>query len=242
MAQPEERRLFLPPRPVIHVTGALEHELITAITALSGYRQLCYQAFLIHGPVGAGKTSLVRALADHPLTRRTFRDGVAWVESARNPNETVMRLCLGFELERAPGERWVECWRRWIGLEERRVLLIVDNVRDPRGLTSLVSGLGPQVTVFVTTRKRIAVLAELERWLPARAIRQVEVSGLSPEEAAALATTVMGRKLDIEESVHVQKIGNRVRWRPEAIRCEVIKARETGWPRETSGSREQSST
>jgi len=57
------------------------------------------------------KTTIARTLTDDGTIARAFRDGIAWVDGCRDPEEEVTRLCLGFRLEREPGERWVECWR-----------------------------------------------------------------------------------------------------------------------------------
>ncbi len=224
--RPAGRRLFLPPQPVVHVTREIELELVGIVTALCGYRQPCWRAVILEGAIGTGKTALARAIAENPRVLRAFRDGLAWVDGAREPEEEVMRLCLGFGLERGPGERWLETWRRWSGAEERRMLLIIDNVRSARRMAWFVAGLGPQVVALVTTRKRLAVLAEVERWLPARTIRQVEVGELTPNEASRLARVVLGRELDDEDEALVQEIGERVRWRAEAIRRAIVVVRE----------------
>lgn len=184
---------------------------------------------ILYGVAQAGKTAITRALADDEGVRRAFRDGIAWVDGSQDPQEEVQRLCLGFGLERELGERWVECWRRWVGADERRLLLVVDGADVAESLPAVIAGLGSQVVLLVTTREEFEARAEVERWVPAEAVRQVEVGGLSPEEGRQLVAAVMGRQLDAEEFEAVQLIGQRVDWHVERLRRIAIKARENGW-------------
>lgn len=214
---------------MIHVRREIERDLATSLTALSGYRQACWRAVILYGLVGIGKTTMARALADDDQVNRAFRAGIAWVEGSGDPEEEVMRLCLGFDLERQPGERWIECWQRWAGAGERRLLLIVDDTVSAESLPPIIAGLGPQVVVLITTQQGAEIRAEVERWLSAHAIMEVGIHGLTAAEGRALVEAVVARSLTDAEWDIVQEIGERVGWHPEALRLAAIEGREIGW-------------
>lgn len=214
---------------MIHVRRAVERDLVASLTTLRGYRQARWRSVILYGMAGIGKTTSARALADDDQVKRAFHDGVAWVDGSRDPEEEVMRLCLGFNLERAPGERWVECWRRWAGAGERRLLLIVDDAISSEGLSPLIAGLGPQVVVMITTQQGAEIRGEVERWLPAEAVMEIGVHGLTPAEGRALVEAVAAGPLTDAEWDLVQEVGELVGWHPEALRLAAIEGREVGW-------------
>lgn len=214
---------------MIHVRRAVERDLVTGLTTLSGYRQARWRSVILYGMAGIGKTTIARALADDDHAKRAFRDGVAWVDGSRDPEEEVMRLCLGFSLERAPGERWIECWRRWAGAVERRLLLIVDDAISSEGLSPLIAGLGPQVVALITTQQGAEIRGEVERWLPVDAVMEIGVHGLTPDEGRKLVEAIVAPPPTDPEWKLGQEIGERVGWHPEALRLAAIEGREIGW-------------
>jgi len=214
---------------VIHVPREIERDLAASLTALSGYRQARWRAVILYGMAGIGKTALARAVADDDQVTRAFRDGIAWVDGNRDPEDEVLRLCLGFGLERAPGERWLECWRRWAGAAERRLLLIVDDAVMAEGLPPLIAGLGPQVVALITTQQGAEIRAEVERWLPAGQILAQPVAGLTPAEGGELVEAVAGRPLTEREWAEAQAVGELLGWHAEALRLAAIRGREAGW-------------
>ncbi len=68
--------------------------MITGHKSLTDYRQARWRAVILYGMTGIGKTVIARALADNEQVMRAFRDGVAWIDGSRDPEEEVMRLCL----------------------------------------------------------------------------------------------------------------------------------------------------
>ena len=178
---------------------------------------------------GIGKTAIARSLADNEHIRDAFRDGIAWVDGSHDPEEEVTRLCQALNLERVPGERWLECWRRWASAAERRLLLIVDDAISAAGLPPLIAGLGPQAVALITTQQGAEIRAEAERWLPADAILEVGIHGLAPAEGRELVERVTGQPLSASEWDLVREIGERVGWHPETLRLGAIEGREIGW-------------
>ena len=109
------------------------------------------------------------------------------------------------------------------------MLLIIDDAISAEGLPPLIAGLGPQVVVLITTQQGAEIRAEVERWLPADAVMEVGIHGLTPTEGRELVEAVVGRPLTDAEWELVQEIGERVGWHPEALRLAAIEGREIGW-------------
>jgi len=214
---------------VIHLQRQIERDLAASLTALPGYRQARWRAVILYGMAGIGKTAMARTLTDDDQVKKAFRDGIAWVDGSRDPEEEVMRLCLGFSLERKLGERWIECWRRWTSAAERRLLLIVDDMLSAESLPPLIAGLGPQVVALITAQQGAEIRGEVERWLPAEAITEVGIHGLRPDEGRALVEAVIEHSLVDVEWDMVQEIGELIGWHPEALRLAGIESREIGW-------------
>jgi len=123
----------------------------------------------------------------------------------------------------------VECWRRWAGADERRLLLVVDGVVAAESLSTIIAGLGSQVVLLVTTREGFEVRAEIERWVPMESVKQVEVGGLSPEEGRQLVAAVMGRELRDEELELAEQVGQRLGWHVDGLRRTSVRIRMVGW-------------
>lgn len=208
---------------------AAEQDLVAALTTFDGYRLARWRAVILHGMAGIGKTTIAQTLTDDGTIARAFRDGIAWADGSRDPEEEVTRLCLGFRLEREPGEQWVECWRRWAGAGERRLLVIIDDAVSAEGLPPIIAGLGPQVAALITTQQGAEIRAEVERWLPANAIMEVGVRGLMPTKGRALVEAAIAQSLTDAEWSIVQEIGELLGWHPEALRLAAIEGREIGW-------------
>ena len=184
---------------------------------------------ILYGLAGIGKTAIARSLADHERIKDVFRDGIAWLDGSCDTEAEITRLCQALSLELRPDERWLECWRRWAGAAERRLLLIIDDAVSAAGLPPLIAGLGPQAVALITTQQGTEIRAEVERWLPMDAILDVGIHGLAPSEGRALVEAVIARPLTDADWNMVQEIGERAGWHPEALRLAAIESREIGW-------------
>ncbi|MGK4579001.1 AfsR/SARP family transcriptional regulator [Kitasatospora sp. HPMI-4] len=147
---------------------------------------------LVTGPAGVGKTALVLHWA-HRQTAR-FPDGLLFADlggfsdqPGREPAETVgeFLLALGVAPEDLPGPLAARSalFRRITA--DRRILVVLDNVRESAQVRPLLPGGTASVTV-VTSRNRLLglVASDLARPLPLRA--------LDTEEATALLARVLG--------------------------------------------------
>ena len=82
---------------------------------------------------------------------------------------------------------------------------------------------------LITTQQGAEIRGEVERWLPADAVKEVDIHGLAPTEGRELVEAVAARPLTDAEWDLVQEIGELVGWHPEALRLAAIEGREVGW-------------
>jgi DNA-binding SARP family transcriptional activator len=110
----------------------------------------------MHGPAGAGKTALAVHWAHEVSTR--FPDGTVYVDmhgfgpgEPLNPGAALTRMLAAVGVSRIPStvEEKAALWRTL--LHDRRMLLVIDNVRDAEQACPLLPGRGG-VVVLVTSR------------------------------------------------------------------------------------------
>lgn len=227
--RPVGRCFLRPPGPALRVARVVVGELAAALTALAGYRQARWGVVVVCGLAGSGKSVLAQAVAEDEPVQRVFRDGCVWLDGCGDVTAGVERVCAALGLERRPWEGAAEAWRRWAGVGERRLLVIVDGVQDGAALRPVLAGLGAQVVALVTTRWGRAVAAEAARWVGAERVRVVVVGGLAPAEGRRLLEGVVGRGLAGSEWEWAAEVGARVGWHVEALRRAALEGREIGF-------------
>jgi hypothetical protein len=110
---------------------------------------------VLHGMGGVGKSVLAAAFARATSTRRVFGDGVLWIEltTSSQPLEAVRSVltAAGQTIAASAGlSEAVSALRQW--LDQRRCLIIVDNVWAVNQIASLVQAVSPVSRLLVTTR------------------------------------------------------------------------------------------
>mgnify|MGYP003382320764 CR=1 FL=1 len=128
--------------------------------------------------------------------RKAFPDGVVWLSIGRYDPELTVSRCRAllepfcYATQRSAQIESVEAFggalRR--GLESRRVLLILDDVRHVAGLQWLFNALGPACSVLVTTQDAgvATALADVERC--------IDLGEPSLEASVELLQSVSGRR------------------------------------------------
>jgi predicted ATPase len=133
------------------------------------------------GAGGFGKTTLAKAICHDEQVQAAF-DGVLWVEVGQEPGNLIGKLedlvlhLTGARQRAGFTDLHAAATRLGQALDERRLLLVIDDVWDSAHLKPFLEG-GPHCTRLVTTR--------LPHVLPAAA-RNVPVDAMQQDEAVAL--------------------------------------------------------
>ena len=135
-----------------HLIGRTE--LVEKLT-----QRLCESrdSFAFRGVPGVGKTALAKAVADNPVVRQHFRDGILWVGLGRNPQLLeLMRqwgMLLGLTATEMGKLTTLDAWARYLHerIGTRRMLLIVDDAWDPAEAVTFRLG-GSNCIHLITTR------------------------------------------------------------------------------------------
>ena len=85
------------------------------------------------------------------------------------------------------------------------------------------------MVTLITTQQGAEIRAEVERWSPADAVKEVDIHGLAPTEGRELVASVVGHPPTDDEWELVLAIGELVGWHPEALRLAAIESRVVGW-------------
>jgi hypothetical protein len=157
------------PRPADYnnIASLVFADLEAPISITAGQRVI-----VVHGMGGVGKSVLAAAFARSTSTRRTFDHGIYWVRAC-SPVETLRRLAGLLELSVALTAD-VDLLSSQVrdALNERRVLIVIDDAPDIEPLDALLRILAVRTRVLVTSRD--AELASLagSREVP---LRELEI-------------------------------------------------------------------
>ncbi len=147
--------------------------------------------------LGQGKTVMARAIADADSVRHLCPHGVLWATFGANSDP--LRLQRGWisALDGDVGEAYsIESGRAELKrlLYDRRMLLILDNVRGPADLAALDVGV-PQCLVLITTKDKSCVTDTL----------QVTLAEMSPDDAQKLLAKVAKKRISREAFLQIVK-------------------------------------
>lgn len=181
----------------------------------------------VHGPPGAGKTTLALRAARRLAGR--FPDGQFMVDlrgtddSPPAPSELMVRVlkALGVpdrDLAKAGPQNHPAVYRQV--LADRRCLLVLDNARDEAQVRPLLPGSG-QTLVLVTSRRMLTGLDGVHR-LP--------IGRLEPAESATLLASLVGEERATAEPEALEEVARLCAHLPLALRVAGNwLATRTGW-------------
>jgi DNA-binding SARP family transcriptional activator len=187
------------PAAVRHFTGrAAELRTLRSLSAHSVQSEGGAAILVIGGTAGVGKTALALHWAHQAA--HAFPDGRLYVDlrgyddgepvSAAKALAGFLRA-LGVAGEDIPAEADERAAEYRSLLAERRVLVILDNAREPEQVRPLLPGTASAVTL-VTSRDALAGLVSRN------GAQRLEVDLLPPADAVALLRTLIGSRVDAE--------------------------------------------
>jgi len=116
------------------------------------------QATALQGMGGIGKTVLASVFARQCETRRLFKDGIFWFLIGQNPSSdkilsfiASLGSALGDDTTKY-GEYNIACSRLCDVLNQKNVLIVLDNVWDVEAVQPFKSALGSACRLLITTR------------------------------------------------------------------------------------------
>ena len=221
-----------PPRqaPLLYVERTVQPVLADRLLIWKGYQQLRYQAHILWGLGGRGKTTLAQALVGRPQTRTGFRDGMLWLDAARGtPAAWAATLAQNAGLRRRAGESWVTRWQRWTAVPEHRALVVVDDLPAGRDLQPVLGRWGPQMVLLITTQQPDAVWLAVRQGLPAATIQEYAVPGLQAPELQRLAWQVWQRDPTPDEVARLRRLGAAWGRAPDVLTAAVADVQRYGW-------------
>lgn len=181
----------------------------------------------VSGPPGSGKTTLAlhaaREFADCFPDGQLVLDLRGMDDDPPDPAEPMLRVLKALavadrELAKAGPQGHPELYRQL--LAERRCLLVLDNARDEAQVRPLLPSAGAGMVV-ITSRRMLTGLESVHR-LP--------IGELSPAEAAAFLTSVVGQERADADPVALTEVAHQCGHLPLALRVAANwLATRTGW-------------
>jgi hypothetical protein len=192
------------------------------LTTLERRQQPVVGIVVIGGMPGVGKTALAQAVGQEPAMEQHFQDGVLWAELGPKPDvERWLRewaVLLGMPRDSLQGPSlWL---RQYLTSEERRVLIILDDVWPETPFEQLMIG-GMQCQVLIASQ--VATVADLYE-----KVRKLRLEVLEQERALRLALRLFERKPTKEELEGLEKMVKHVGGLPVAIQVAVAAMKSDG--------------
>ena len=212
------------PLPYEYVEPRKMERLYSLITERVDYQPPTH--IVLHGLSGVGKTTLALAFAKSEIVDRNFQDGVLWLDGNADDliEEARQEVSNAYGMT---GKMQRKDWEKWIQPYDRRLLIIIDDLADVKRLRDfLKQGLGPQVTVLVTTQRGAEVVGEMGRFFREEDIAELEITGLGEKKGHRFVEKVLGRELKETELAVVAEVGGIVGWHPEGLRLAAQMARD----------------
>lgn len=151
------------------------------------------RAIALLGLGGSGKTALARVICADADVVSFFYDGIVWLSLGPEPDlgKPLRSALTAFGIE-APAAMDVDIAERRLAdvLEDKRCLMVLDDVLDPRALARIPRG-GPGCRTLLTTRSREVAAAA--------SAHVVEIGAVTAEDARRLLATGLGQ--DVSEEV-----------------------------------------
>ncbi|MFD7744943.1 BTAD domain-containing putative transcriptional regulator [Streptomyces sp. NPDC059698] len=202
-------------------------ELAALTRAAAGESPVC----LVTGPAGVGKTALALQWAHRNDALfpdgRLFADLRGFSEAGEPLLVDVLReflLALGLPPRRIPESAPAAAALFRSLTDRRRLLVVLDNVRDSAAVRTLLPG-GADCVTLVTSRHR------LEGLIASDAARPVPLDTLEADDGTALLAGVLGEERVLAEPVAARRLAELCGGLPLALR--VTAARLAGRPRWT---------
>lgn len=209
------------PQPVTLLPAALaewvdrESEVCTVTEALQKQ-----PAVDLYGPAGAGKTTLLRILArQEPALVTAFPAGIVYHSAQGEGVEELLLALYDLFYERPPTFKPSEAQIQQ-ALREVRALILLDDVKLPRGELDKLRNAAPACTFFLVTVER-CLWGEGET---------LGLAGLPAAEALLLIERALGRSLTPEECPIASELCDILEGRPLHLLQAVALVEESGYP------------
>src|SRR5262249_17962275 len=209
------------PAAVRYFTGR-DEELARLLRLPDDARTLVVSA--VDGMAGIGKTALVVLAAHRLIEAGRYPDGTLFVDlhgySGGTPTEPAAALESLLRGLGVPGPQIPSDLDGRIGLyrsviARRRVLIVLDNVREEEQVRPLLPGTGGSL-VLITSRRRLAGLDEADH---------LNLDTLLPYEAASLFRVVAGPDRDSGDQDTVEELVRLCGYLPLAVRIAAARLR-----------------